>query len=66
MDYYFTLQMLIVDLNTERVIGGQAIPLSTEGDTYEDARAKALEYGQSVLRGYDEKGEYALMRLMNA
>ena len=46
------------------MIGGQAIPFSAEGSTYEEARAKTLEYGEGVLRSYGKKGEDAFMRVM--
>lgn len=63
MDYYFTIGILVIDFDTDKVIDSQKIPFSAEGDTFEEARAKALDYGQCVLRGYDERNQYAFMRV---
>lgn len=63
MNYYFIIEILVIDLTTQKVIDGQEIPFDVEGETFEEARAKALEYGQSIVRGYDEREEYAFMRV---
>jgi hypothetical protein len=63
MNYHFTIQILVIDFVTEEVIDGQEIPFNAEGKTFEEARAKALEHGQSIIRGYDDKGDYAFMRV---
>lgn len=63
MGYYFKIQIIVIDRDTKSVIGDQEIPFNAEGSTFEEARAKTLEYGQGVLRSYCKKGKDAFMRV---
>ena len=55
--FNFNVSYLEVSKTTFKITNGGLIPFSVVADTFEEGRAKALEFGQSVARCYNDNEE---------
>ena len=61
-DYHFAIQIIVVN-KTRQITDTKEFPFIAEGTTYAQARTKALNYGQAILRDYDKQNIRAFMRV---
>ena len=61
-DYRFTILIVVVN-KAHQITDTKEIPFIAEGTTYAQARTKALNYGQAILRDYDKQNLRAFMRV---
>ena len=57
--FEFNVSYLEVSKTTLKITNGGLIPFSAVADTFEEGRTKALEFGQSVARCYNDNDETA-------
>lgn len=55
--FNFNVSYLEVSKTTFKITNGGLIPFSAVTDTFEEGRTKALEFGQSVARCYNDNEE---------
>ena len=63
-DYCFIIQVVVIN-EDDIVVEKSKIPFIAEGANYVQAREKALDYMQAILRDYGKSNKNAYARVMH-